>query len=298
MSQAWVGDGFAVGAAKATTNSYLQRLEKRAEGNSRIGVDVVVNDAEMAEEADVSDIYGTRDHLDFDISLQRDLTTAELAEVFERDTDFIHYIGHVDPEGFDCADGHLDAGQIDDVGADTFVLNACSSYEQGQRLVNNGAIAGVITLRDVISSMATKIGRTIARLLNYGFPVGAATNLIQDTMFSGKHYGVVGDSNASLAQTTTGVPEVQKIELADEGCFELQMKTFGSWNYDTGAMFTSDLDSFDRNYVVPGEFGSVKIGDEGLADYINRRNTPIIADGAFYWSDTVTPAKLRQRLED
>jgi hypothetical protein len=298
MSQAWVGDGFAVGAAKATTKSYLQRLEKRAEGNSRIGIDIVVNDEEMAEEADVSDIYGTREHVNYDINLQRGLTTSELAEVFKRDTDFVHYIGHVDPKGFDCADGHLDAGQIGDVGADTFVLNACSSYEQGRRLVDNGAIAGVVTLKDVISSMATKIGRNIARLLNHGFPIGSATNLIQDTMFSGEHYAVVGDSNASLAQTTTGVPEVQRIEIANDGRFELYVETFGSWNYDTGAMFTSDLDSFDRNYIVPGEFGSVKIHDERLCNYLNRRSTPVIAAGAFHWSDTVTPSELREQLEE
>ena len=297
MSQAWVGDGFAVGAAKATTKSYLQRLEKRAEGNSRIGVEVVVNDEEMAEEADVSEIYGTRDHLNFDINLQRGLTTSELAAVFERDTDFVHYIGHVDPEGFDCADGHLDVGQIGDVDIDMFVLNACSSYEQGQRLINNGAIAGVVTLNDVISSMATKIGRTIARLLNYGFPIGGATNLVQATMFSGGNYAVVGDSNASLAQTTEGVPEVQKVTLTDDGQFRLHIEAFASWNYDIGAVFSSHLDAFDCAHVIPGEFGPKKVDDSTLAEHLNRGRFPMIVAGEFYWSDNVSPRDLHQRLQ-
>ena len=297
MSQAWVGDGFAVGAAKATTDSYLQRLEKRAEGNSRIGVDVVVNDAEMAEEADVSDIYGTRDHLNFDIDLQRDLTTSELAEVFERDTDFIHYIGHVDPEGFDCADGHLNAGQIGEVGADTFVLNACSSYEQGRRLVDNGAIAGVVTLNDVISSVATKIGRTIARLLNYGFPVGSATNLVQDTMFSGEHYAVVGDSNATVAQTTGGLPEVQEIGMSKNGKFELNIKVFTSWNYDVGSMYSPTIDVTDCFYVCPGRFGSWIVEEETLEKYLDRETFPIIVGDDFYWSHNISTTDLRQRLK-
>jgi len=298
MSQAWVGDGFAVGAAKATTKSYLQRLEKRAEGNSRIGIDVIVNDEEMAEEADVSEIYGTRDHLNFDIDLQRDLTQSELARVFECDTDFVHYIGHVDPKGFECADGHLDAAQIGSVSADTFVLNACSSYEQGQRLVDNGAIAGVVTLNDVISSIATKIGRTIARLLNYGFPIGSSTNLIQETMFSGGHYAVVGDSNATLAQSTGGVPNVQKIELDDEGRFRLRIKTFASWNYGRGAMFTPYLDTTDYRYVIPGELGPWTVDRDTLASYLNHGLFPIIASGEFYWSDGVSVPELRRRLED
>ena len=298
MSQAWVGDGFAVGAAKATTNSYLQRLEKRAEGDSRISIDVVVNDAEMAEEADVSDIYGTRDHLDFDISLQRKLTTAELAEVFERDTDFVHYIGHVDPEGFDCADGHLDAGQIGDVGADAFVLNACSSYEQGQRLVSNGAIAGVVTLKDVISSMATKIGRTIARLLNYGFPVGAATNLIQDTMFSGEHYAVVGDSNAAVAQTTGGTPEVLKVRGHDDEKLELTVETFASWNYGAGSMLTPYLDGVNRRFIVPGKFGPWISDETVLSNYIDYKQMPIIAAGEFYWPRDVSVAEICEALQN
>jgi len=298
MSQAWVGEGFAVGAAKATTKSYLQRLEKRAEGSSRIGVDVVVNDAEMAEEADVSDIYGTREHLDFDIDLHRGLTTSELAAVFERDTDFVHYIGHVDPEGFDCTDGHLDAGQIGQVGADTFVLNACSSYEQGQRLVDNGAIAGVVTLNDVISSMATKIGRTIARLLNYGFPVGAATNLVQDTMFSGEHYAVVGDSNASLAQTTGGAPSVRRIELDDSEDFKVKIEKFANCTHDIGSMFTSHLNESESRCIIPGEFGTWFVDSGVLDEELDSQLTPIIAGDEFYWSNNISARELRERIQD
>ena len=298
MSQAWVGDGFAVGAAKATTNSYLRRLEKRAEGNSRISIDVVVNDAEMAEEADVSDIYGTREHLDFDIDLHRGLTTSELAAVFERDTDFVHYIGHVDPEGFDCTDGHLDAGQVGEVGADTFVLNACSSYEQGQRLVDNGAIAGVVTLNDVISSMATKIGRTIARLLNYGFPVGAATNLVQDTMFSGEHYVVVGDSNASLAQTTGGAPSVRRIELDDSEGFKIKIEKFANWTHDIGSMFTSQLNESKSRRIIPGEFGTWFVNPGVLEKELDSQLAPIIVGNEFYWSNNISVQELRERIQN
>ena len=298
MSQAWVGDGFAVGAAKATTKSYLQRLEKRAEGNSCIDINVVVNDEEMAEEADVSDIYGTRDHLNFDINLQRDLTKSELAAMFEHDTDFIHYIGHVDPEGFDCADGHLDAGQVGDVGADTFVLNACSSYEQGQRLVNNGAIAGVVTLKDVISSMATKIGRTIARLLNYGFPIGSATNLIQATMFSGGHYAVVGDSNATLAQSTGGAPSVKKIDICDNGKFKISIRKFANWTHDIGSMSVPYLNTSDSGYIIPGESGTWVVDSESLEKELNDRMTPVIAGGEFHWSKNTSTSELREHLQN
>ena len=297
MSQAWVGDGFAVGAAKASATSYLQRLEKHAEGNSRISIDVVVNDEQMAEEASVSDIYGTRDHLEFDIRVHQDLTADELAEVFEQDTNFIHYIGHVDPEGFDCSDGYLDADQLGTVGADTFVLNACASYEQGQRLVDRGAIAGVVTLEDVINSMATKIGRTIARLLNYGFPIGSATSLIQETMFSGSHYVVAGDSTAAITQSNVPVPAVVKVELRGDGRFDVNIETFASWNYDIGSSYKPYIDGCDCYYVVPNKIDTWMVDDIGLNEFLDTSTFPVVGASSLFWSDEVSAAEIRQQLD-
>jgi hypothetical protein len=297
MAQAWVGDGFAVGAAKASTTSYLRRLESYAEDTSRIGIDVIVNDDEMAAEADVSDIYGTRDHLSFDIDLHQDLSQSELARVFEQNTNFVHYIGHVDPDGFDCSDGYLDATQIGTVGADTFVLNACSSYEQGQRLVDQGAIAGVVTLEDVINSMATKIGKNIARLLNYGFPIGSATGLIQETMFSGSHYAVVGDTNAALAQSNIPVPMVARVELRRDSRFNIGIETFASWNYDLGSMYRPYLEGCQCYYTVPGELDSWIVDDEELDEFLETATFPVVASNSLRWSDQTSARTLRNHLQ-
>ena len=296
MSQAWIGDGFAIGAAKASTNSYLQRLEKHAEGDSGISIDVVVNDEEMADEASVSTIYGTRDHLAFDINLHRDLSTESLAEVFESDTDFVHYIGHVDPEGFDCKDGYLDADQLCTVGADTFVLNACASYEQGQRLVDRGAIAGVVTLEDVINSLATKVGKTVARLLNYGFPIGSATNLVQETIFTGSNYVVVGDSNAALAQSNVPVPNVARVSVRGDGRFDVSIETFASWNYDVGSIYRPYIGGCDCHYVVPGELDTWPVDEEALNEFLDISTFPVVGCGNLYWSDEICASTLRERL--
>lgn len=297
MSQAWVGDGFAMGAAKASTRSYLQRLEKHAKGDSGISIEVVVNDEEMADEASVSEIYGTREHLEFDINVQRNLTTSKLANVFESDIDFVHYIGHVDPEGFDCIDGYLDANHLDKVGADTFVLNACASYEQGQRLVDKGAIAGVVTLEDVINSLATKVGKTIARLLNYGFPIGSATGLVQETIFTGSNYVVVGDSNAALAQSNVPVPNVARISLRGDGLFDVTVETFASWNFDTGSMYRPFLQGCECNYVVPGVLDTWRVDDEALDAFLERYTLPVIGQGNLFWSDEIAAENLRSHLQ-
>lgn len=296
MSQAWIGDGFAMGAAKTSTQSYLQRLESHANESPRISIDVVVNDEGMTDEASVSDIYGTRDHLNFDIQVQNNLTTEELAEVFERDSDFIHYVGHVDHEGFDCADGYLHANQLGTVGADTFVLNACASYKQGQLLVDRGAIAGVVTLEDVINSLATKVGKTIARLLNYGFPIGSATGLIQETIFTGSNYVVLGDSNAALAQSNVAIPSVTRVSIRGDGLFDVSVETFASWNYDIGSMYRPYLEGCECNYVVPGELDTWRVDSEALDEYLERYTVPIVGQGNLFWSDEITAATLREEL--
>lgn len=297
MSQAWIGDGFAIGAAKTSTQSYLQRLEKHAEGKSRIDIDVIVNDDGMAEEASVSEIYGSRDHLAFDIDLHQNLSTDSLAEVFESETDFVHYVGHVDTEGFDCTDGYLSADQLGTVGADTFVLNACASYEQGQRLVDRGAIAGVVTLEDVINSLATKIGKTVARLLNYGFPIGSATSLVQETIFTGSNYVVVGDSNAALAQSYVAVPNVARIALRGDDRFDVTVETFASWNYDVGSMYSPYIEGCDCQYVVPGELDTWNVDASALDKFLDTATFPVVARGDLYWSDVISASSLREQLE-
>lgn len=297
MSQAWIGEGFAVRAAKASTQSYLRRLESHVKDSSRISINVVVNDENMADEATVSDIYGTRDHLNFNIQVHQNLTCDELADVFETETDFIHYVGHVDPEGFDCADGYLHANQLGTVGADTFVLNACASYEQGQLLVDRGAIAGVVTLEDVINSLATKVGKKIARLLNYGFPIGSATGLIQETIFTGSNYIVVGDSNASLAQSNVPVPNVTRVSLRDDGLFEVSVETFASWNFDIGSLYRPFIEGCDCAYIVPGEADTWCVDDDALDEYLERYILPVIGQGNLYWSDQITADTLRNQLE-
>ncbi len=65
-----------------------------------------------------------------------------------RSTDFLHYIGHIDDDGFQCRDGRVDGTTLDQVGIGTFLLNACNSYDQGLGLVEQGAIAGIVPLNE------------------------------------------------------------------------------------------------------------------------------------------------------
>ncbi|MEM4781995.1 MAG: hypothetical protein QXG03_10615, partial [Halalkalicoccus sp.] len=98
LEQTWVGSETPMGASKATPQAYYNRLA-RERSTGDISITVVCNDTEMAEERDlVDDVYGSREELPFDVSAHRNLTRAELRDVLEREVDFLHYIGHIEPD--------------------------------------------------------------------------------------------------------------------------------------------------------------------------------------------------------
>jgi hypothetical protein len=140
LEQAWLDDDVPVGASKLTLDAFHNRLGRNpTEGD--ISISIVVNDPRMEAEQDLVDqVYGSREDLPFDVTVRRGLTTGELAETLSRERDFLHYIGHIDGDGFQCANGRLDATALPDTGVDAFLLNACNSYQQGLRLVEAGAV--------------------------------------------------------------------------------------------------------------------------------------------------------------
>lgn len=131
----------------------------------------------MWDEYSEFSLYGNRDGLEFDVSVTRNATRAELADVLTSmgDTDFFHYIGHVrDGTQFVCTDGAL---SFDQIAATTtpprvFLLNGCSSYELGRAFIDAGSQAGIITVRPIGNDAAMLIGQNIARFVNQGFRPG------------------------------------------------------------------------------------------------------------------------------
>ncbi|MFB6253272.1 MAG: hypothetical protein ABEI06_01520, partial [Halobacteriaceae archaeon] len=204
IDQAWIGDGAPIGASKPTKTAFTNRLERtKAEGD--IDITVICNDTQMEEERDiVAETYGDRENLPFDITMYHEVSTQGLRTLLQEPTDFLHYIGHIDDDGFECVDGKLDTNTLDSVAIDAFFLNACQSYSQGMNLIESGSIAGVVTLSEVLNSGAVEVGSTFARLLNRGFPFRTALNIAKEESIVGHQYSVVGDGNLSLTQPESG----------------------------------------------------------------------------------------------
>jgi hypothetical protein len=291
LEQSWIGEGAPIGASKATTNAFYNRLD-RTPTDGDIGITVVCNDARMADERDVvDDVYGSRDELPFDVRVHRDLTRAELRETLSAETDLLHYIGHIDAEGFECADGKLDATTLAAAGPDAFLLNACQSYEQGAALIEAGAIAGIVTLSDVINSGAVRMGRMLARLLNRGFTVGSALEVARDDSIIGDQYTVIGDSSLSLARTDGGPPNVCAVTRREDG-YELDWQTHPSTRVGMGSMVMPYVTDEDQYHLWSGTSKTFEMTATELQGFLSLETVPVKIDGSLVWSDELDFSEL------
>ncbi|PSP71865.1 hypothetical protein BRC86_14130 [Halobacteriales archaeon QS_3_64_16] len=289
LEQAWVGDGTPLGASKATAQAYRNRLD-REPTEGPIEIAVVCNDPEMDEErADVDRVYGSRSELPFEVSMHHDLTTGELEAILTSGTDFLHYIGHIEAGGFECADGTLDASELESVGVGAFFLNGCASYEQGIALVERGAIGGVVTLTDVINTGAIRIGRAMGRLLNSGFPLGVALELAREESVVGSQYLVVGDTGLAVAQARNGFPNLCKVEQVGK-TFRLEFETYPTSQKGLGSMIVPHIEGNETYSLLAGEPQAFELSVNELDQFLALEDAPVKVGEKLRWPDQIDAA--------
>ena len=284
IEQAWIGDGIPIGASKLIPEAFQNRLDREV-ATGDIDITVVVNDARMDEERDlVSQVYGEREDLPFDVTIKHDLTTEELHETLQEGCNFLHYIGHIDDGGFECSDGMLDTASLETTDVEAFLLNACSSYQQGISLVESGAIGGIVTLTDIPNTGAIKMGELIARLLNIGFPLRAALTIAREDSVLGGQYIVVGDGGMTVTQSLSQNPNLLEISLSDE-LDSLSILTFSTDNFGLGAMYIPYVGDNKTYFLSSGKIPSFQVSRQELLDFLDLEHVPVRTDnGSLSWS--------------
>ena len=284
LEQAWIGDDVPIGASKLIVEAFQNRMDREVtEGD--ISITIVVNDQRMSEEGDLVDqAYGNRENLPFDVTVRQGLTTAELRETLREDRNFLHYIGHIDDDGFECTDGRLDVATLEETGIDAFLLNACNSYHQGLALVRAGAIGGIVTLAEIISDRAVDIGETIARLLNTGFPLRAALAIAREEHILGGQYIVVGDGGVNVSQAESQTPNLLDI-TPENGAFNVEIQTSVTDTMALGTIYTPHIGDNTEYFLSSGTVGTFCASADELADFLGLENVPVkTADGRLAWS--------------
>ncbi|WP_240792410.1 caspase family protein [Salarchaeum sp. JOR-1] len=292
VEQTWAGEGTPIGASKAMVAAYENRVN-RSLAPGDIGITVVCNETDMIEERDMTNtVYGSRDELPFDVRQHENLTQAELREVLAADTDFLHYIGHIDEEGIECADGKLALDSIETTGVDAFFLNACSSYRVGAKLVEAGAIGGIVTLSDVLNNAAVTMGKALARLLNVGYPLNVALETARNESYAGGQYVTIGDGGLGIVQPESNLPDLVEITDVRDGTVDITYRTFLTRSFDLGTMMAPTIRSESMYYLAPVRDGlEYTLSVEELVEFVDRR-TPIRFDGSLHWADTFDFSRL------
>ena len=292
LEQAWIGERIPIGASKLTAEAFQNRLDRdTSEGD--ISITIVLNDARMSEERDLVDrAYGDRENLPFDVRVRRNLTVEALRDQLEADRSFLHYIGHTERDGFECADGKLDAATLEETGVDSFLLNACNSYRQGLHLIEAGAIGGIVTLNEIINDGAVRIGESIARLLNAGFPLRAALTIARSQSVLGGQYIVVGDGGMTVTQAASRTPNLLNVSPTDDG-FEVQITTYATDDAGLGSVFKPHISNNEEHFLSSGDIGTFRVSEEELIRFFQLENVPVRSGDELHWSFALDIDDLR-----
>jgi hypothetical protein len=278
----WLAPGNPIDACKTPPEAYVNRYRCQTRDSDDQRVAVVLNDEEMADEhTAVTEIYRAAD-LPMDVRVSEALSVNELADVFEQPTDFVHFIGHCDDAGLRCPDGNLALSSLSDAQTQTFFLNACGSYDEGLDLVKQGAVAGAVTLTDVLDKHAALVGTAFARLLSNGFSIQRALELARRRIMMCKDYAVVGDGTYSIVPSPDQ-PAVVWLSESDAG-FDVRCTVVSPER--PGESYRLP---FDDSAALNGEQTSHSLSRSELVDALNRTSLPVIYDGEFHWSDDLAP---------
>ena len=286
----YVGSGVPVGGAKLLGEAYDARFDQSPTAD--ISVQVVCNEDEMWAEYSEFPLYGNRDALEFDVSVTRNATCAELAAVLTSAdiADFFHYIGHVrDGTQFVCDDGTLAFSEVASAVSPprVFLLNGCSSYELGRTFVAAGSQAGIITLQPIGNDSAMLIGQSVARLVNQGFSPRSALEVVQRYGRADDTYLVLGDGGHEVAQSESGVPVVAHLTTLPASAdrdYAFSVETFPPANDGPGVVYTPNIEAVPS--VLSGGFTSTKrVTAAEAASFVDLDyRMPVVLDGSLTWS--------------
>ncbi|WP_231185407.1 hypothetical protein [Haladaptatus sp. DYF46] len=283
LEHAWLGTGAPVSGNKLLQSGFEHRVDRDGSAADP-QITVVCNDPKMrAEYRDT--LYGD-DDLPFDVTVDQDCSTAELRDRLRKPTDFFHYIGHVENEAFVCHDGLLHPDDATNVNVDMFLLNACRSYVPGKRLVEAGSIGGIVTYSEIGNAGATVIGRTIARLLNAGFPLRSALSIAKRRRLVGNQYVAVGDGSVQVVQSESA-PLVFMVESLGDDEYELGVRTYSTNRHSVGSFVVPYIENERMAYLLGGRLPTFTVSGEELQRYLGFEETAVVYDDELYWTPEI-----------
>lgn len=278
----WGCDTTPVGAGKPLLDGFKNNVRSQpTEGDftvtivcneqSLMGIETTFIDTEYAQFGD-----------GFDVTVHNNLTTHGLRRVLQTPSNYFHYVGHLDDEGFRCVDGHVDVNNLEEVNVDTFFLNTCNSYNQGQAMIQRGAISGIVTLRDVVSDSAVNLGMTIGQFIGLGFPLYSALDVASKQFLVGNDYLLLGHPGTTVKKPDA-MPSIVEITDVDNNEYALTCHVYN--REGMGEVIAHAAHSNNTYMLCNGEVGTFSMSRPELLGYVDMNDYPLIVDGTLLWPD-------------
>ena len=300
----WLADGVPVGAFKTTPEAYRHRDDALDDPGEGLSVTAVVNKTDVGrvafdssdgpgmqeEHAAAVDHYRTRaEELNADIEVLENVTTGQLARVFESHNDLVHFIGHHEDAGLACTNGFLSASSLDRSCSRAFFLNACGSYPFGETLIQKGSVAGGATFTSVSDSDAARVGTTFARLLMVGDSINQGLSKAARHAIAPRDYSIIGDGTYSPTQTDALSPQEGYVIPDGEGQFKVLLQ--GGKSSFAGSEVIGAITNGGDEKKLHGEARLQSISGTKLKQFVEGRDGPLVFQRELLW-----PEELQRRL--
>jgi len=285
----WLAENVPIDVYKTFPEAYENRPKYL--DDSPVSVVAVLNNTDMRQEHDVA-VERYKQHADalsIDIDVQENIRSAQLARVFESRNDLVHFIGHSDERGLECADGFLSIESVSESNTQTFFLNACGSYHEGVGLVRKGSVAGGVTFEAVTDSQAAEVGTTFARLMVLGYSLERALDKARQQVMTPKDYAVVGDGTHVVTQSESILP--LDLRLVETGRQQYRLEVSQIAPFEKGGHAQDRFEGSDGDYHLGSHDRSYKLSEQQLQDSLDVVENPILFDDGLYWPD-----ELREQL--
>ncbi|PSQ35064.1 hypothetical protein BRD05_05945 [Halobacteriales archaeon QS_9_70_65] len=144
-----------------------------------------------------------------------------------------------------------------------------------------------MTFEEVLDEGALRIGKTMARLLNRGFPLDGALSVARARSIVGSQYLVLGDGNADIAQARGAIPWIAEVESDGPDRYRLQVTPYPTRWMGMGAEFRPAVGEDPSVFLVPKALPEIEASTAQLRGYFESGSFPVLFDEVFTWSKDV-----------
>jgi hypothetical protein len=152
-------------------------------------------------------------------------------------------------------------------------------------LVEAGALGGVVSLTDLPNSLATRVGRDLARLFDAGFPLYAALDVVGTGPFAESAYSIAGDPMVQLCQCATGSAVLAEVEINGSQKFAVESQVYPTNRFSVGSMVNLQVHKNTIQYIASGEVSNKLLNNDEMDQLFTLGKTPVRVENSIYWTD-------------